>query len=214
MTTRFILQELITDTPPFRIHNTKIDTFIYEQDLPIMFLAQYDRLNDGIKAQKPLGDFFHHLNQKVTVAETCAILGIDAHHLKPATHIKFTGTTVMVWDDLPLALHLHFTNTAKDHQVSQYSSTKAIEEQIAHIMLSGSVSVLHKSHDKTLVSMDLSDDEFLISPNTHYTALPNSHALATTQILNHIRHTNPKSMEVLEIALHDAVLTYFTAHFN
>lgn len=57
MTDRFILQEVLTDDVPFRVHNVKIDKFIYEQDLPLMLLAHYDRLSDELKIQKPLTDF-------------------------------------------------------------------------------------------------------------------------------------------------------------
>ena len=104
MTDLFILQEVLTDDVPFRVHNVKIDKFICEQDLPLMLLAHHDRLSDELKTQKPLTEFFGRINDKVTTAQACAIFGVSSDSLRPATHIKITGTTVIVWDDFPLAL--------------------------------------------------------------------------------------------------------------
>ncbi len=211
MTERFILQELLTDDLPFRVHNVKIDKFLCEQDLPLMLLAHYDRLSDALKAQKPLTDFFTRLNDKVTAQEACTIFGVPEGSLRPAMHIKITGTTVIVWDDFPLALHLHFTNTAKDSQTTDQRDIKqAVAEQIERLLLSGHVNVLHKNPAKTLVSVNLEDDEFLIMPSDSYTPLPNSHALATTQILNHIRHISPRAMAYLNHALADKIMEHLS----
>lgn len=214
MTDTFILQELITDDLPFRVHNVKIDKFIYTQDLPIMLLAHYDRLSDDIKAQKPLSDFFGRINDRVTTDEACAIFGIDHSHLHSATHLKITGTTVIVLDDFPLALHLQFTNTAKETQTLDTSDLhQALQEQIDNILLSGNVNILHKNNAKTLISIDLSDNEFVITPHEQYTRLPNAHALATTQILNHLKQTTPRAMSYLNHALHEKIMSYFNEHY-
>lgn len=209
MSDTFILQEILTSTAPFRVHNVKIDKFLCQQDLPMMLLAHYDRLSDELKAQKPLSNFFMQINNKVTTQEACQIFGVSFNELRPATHIKFTGTSVIVWDEFPLALHLQFTNTAKDSQTSDKPTQEAILEQTKRLLLSGNVNVLHKNTAKTLISVDLSDDEFIITPNDTYTRLPNSHALATTQILNHLKDTNPNAMAYLEQALVDKVLEHF-----
>ncbi|STZ08637.1 Uncharacterised protein [Moraxella caprae] len=214
MTDRFILQEVLTDDVPFRVHNVKIDKFIYEQDLPLMLLAHYDRLSDELKIQKPLTDFFGQMNDKVTTAQACAIFGVSPDSLRPATHIKITGTSVIVWDEFPLALHLQFTNTAKDSQTTdERDITQAVADEIGNILLSGNVNVLHKNTAKELVSIDLSDDEFVITPSDNYTRLPNSHALATTQILNHIRHTTPQAMAYLSHALRDKIMEHVQERF-
>lgn len=214
MTDRFVLQEVLTDNVPFRVHNVKLDKFICEQDLPLMLLAHYDRLSDELKAQKPLTDFFGQMNGKVTTAQACAIFGVSPDSLRPATHIKITGTTVIVWDDFPLALHLQFTNTAKDSQTTdEHDITQAVADEIDNILLSGNVNVLHKNTAKELVSVDLSDDEFVITSSDNYIRLPNSHALTTTQILNHIRHTAPQAMAYLSHALHDKIMKYAQERF-
>lgn len=209
MSDTFILQEILTSPTPFRVHNVKIDKFLCQQDLPMMLLAHYDRLSDELKAQKPLSNFFMQINNKVTTQEACQIFGVSFNELRPATHIKLTGTSVIVWDEFPLALHLQFTNTAKDSQTSDKPAQEAILEQTKRLLLSGNVNVLHKNTAKTLISVDLSDDEFIITPNDTYTRLPNSHALATTQILNRLKDTNPNAMAYLEQALVDKVLEHF-----
>ena len=214
MTDRFILQEVLTDDEPFRVHTLKIAKFICAQDLPLMLLAHSDPLSDELKAQKPLTDFFGRMNDKVTTAQACAIFGVSPDSLSPATHIKITGTTVIVWDDFPLALHLQFTNTAKDSQTTdERDITQAVADEIDNILLSGNVNVLHKNTAKELVSVDLSDDEFIITPSDSYTRLPNSHALATTQILNHIRHTTPQAMAYLNHALRDKIMEHAQERF-
>lgn len=214
MTDLFILQEVLTDDVPFRVHNVKIDKFICEQDLPLMLLAHHDRLSDELKTQKPLTEFFGRINDKVTTAQACAIFGVSSDSLRPATHIKITGTTVIVWDNFPLALHLQFTNTAKDSQITdEIDTVQAVANEIDNILLSGNVNVLHKNTSKTLMSVDLHDDEFIITPNDGYTRLPNSHALATTQILNHIRHTTPQAMAYLSHALHDKIMGHVQERF-
>lgn len=114
MTDTLILQELITDAVPFRVHNVKIDKLICECDLPMMFLSHYDSLPDDIKTERPLGDFLQYSTQKMTAEQANSLLSLAPNTIKYATHIKITGTTVFVWDELPLALHLQFTNTSKD----------------------------------------------------------------------------------------------------
>lgn len=209
MTERFILQEILTDDVPFRVHNVKLDKFICQNDLPMMFLSHFDQLDDATKSQKN-HLLIKHLNDKVTAQESCQILGVPAGTIRPATHIKITGTSVIVLDDFPLAVHLQFTNTAKDTQALYGNDLTALVAQEAkNFVLSGNVNVLHKSSKNTLVSVDLTDHEFVINPSESYTRLPNTHALATTQVLNHLNATTPKALDYLQQAIFDKVMAYF-----
>ncbi|TWV81601.1 hypothetical protein [Moraxella sp. VT-16-12] len=193
MTDTFILQEFIINDTSFRVHNVKIDKLICERDLPMMFLAHYDSLPDDIKTDKPLATFLKYSTQKMTTQEAATLLGLPPNTIKPATHIKITGTTVLVWDDFPLALHLQFTNTAKEFQTHYDGEpSRLMQKEAQAFAFSGNVHVLHKTTTKTLISVDLSDDEFTIAPNESYTRLPNSHALATTQILNIAKDKSPQ----------------------
>ncbi|WP_066805570.1 hypothetical protein [Moraxella oblonga] len=213
MTDTFILQELITDNLPFTVHNVKIDTFICQRDLPLLFLTHYDSLPKNIKTDKPLGDFFAHATQKMTTHEANALLGLPPNTLKPATHVKITGTSVIVLHDFPLALHLQFTNTAKETQIHYGDDLpQFIQGEAKNFLLSGNVNVLHKSTTKTLISVDLSDDEYLITPQESYSRLPNSHALAVTQILNTLKYKSPQALDYLTIAVVAKVMEHFDNH--
>lgn len=193
MTDTLILQELITDAVPFRVHNVKIDKLICECDLPMMFLSHYDSLPDDIKTERPLGDFLQYSTQKMTAEQANSLLSLAPNTIKYATHIKITGTTVFVWDELPLALHLQFTNTSKDFQTHYGSDVQAlIGIEASNFAFAGNVNVLHKNTAKTLISVDLSDNEHPITPNDGYTRLPNTHALATTQLLNIAKVKSPQ----------------------
>lgn len=214
MTDTFILQELIADNLPFAVHNVKIDTFVCQRDLPLLFLAHYDSLPDDIKAEKPLGDFFAHATQKMTAHEASTVLGLPPNTLKPATHVKITGTSVIVLHDFPLALHLQFTNTAKETQTYYGNDLpQFIKSEAQSFSLSGNVNVLHKTSAKTLVSVDLSDDEFLITPQDSYSRLPNSHALAVTQILNTLKYKSPQALDYLTVAIVAKVMEHFETHY-
>lgn len=206
MTTTFILQEIISENLPFRVHNVKIDKFIATQDLPMMFLAHYDSLPDEIKAQKPLGQLLQRMNDEMTADQACQLLHLPQGTIKPATHIKITGTSVIVLDDFPLALHLQFTNTAKKTQTLYGNDLPAlIEQEARNYVLTGNVHVLHKNQAKTLISMDLNDDELTIAQNDGYTRLPNTHSLATTHTLNTLKDNHPQHLEYLSRAIVDKV---------
>lgn len=210
MTDTFILQNLLTDDLPFVVHNVKLDKFVCQRDLPLMFLAHYDSLPDTIKNDKPLGKFLTHANDKLTAEEACHLLGLPPNTIKPATHIKITGTSVIVLHDFPLAVHLQFTNTAKDAQIHYGNDTAHfVHTEAQNFAFAGNVNILHKSHNKTLISVDLSDNELTIAPSDGYTRLPNSHALATTQILNLIKHKSPQTLQYLSHAITDKVMTHF-----
>lgn len=209
MTDTFILQELITDDLPFRVHNVKIDTFVCQQDLPMMFLSHYDRLPDDIKTQHPLDmALLKRMNDKMTTQDACALLNLPPSTLRPATHIKIAGSSVIVLDDFPLALHLRFTNTAKENQAifAKEDIATLVREEAGKFLLCNSVNVLHKNPTKTLVSIDLEDDEFVIMPSDGYTCLPNSHSLATTQILNTLNSKSPQTLAYLKNAIIDKAL--------
>ena len=210
MTDTFILQELITDGTPFRVHNVKIEKLICERDLPMMFLAHYDSLSDDIKADKPLAMFLKHSTQKMTSQEAAKLLGLPTNIIKPATHIKIIGTTVLLWEEFPLALHLQFTNTAKEFQTHYGNDTMAsMQKEASNFAFSGNVHVLHKTPTKMLISIDLSDDEFTITPNETYTRLPNNHSLATTQLLNIAKDKSPQYLADLTKSITTKVLDSF-----
>lgn len=209
MTDTFVLQELLIDpNVPFRVHNVKLDKFICQNDLPMMFLSHFDSLDDTTKSQKN-HLLIKHLNDKVTAQEACQILTLPAGTIRPATHIKITGTTVIVLDDFPLAVHLQFTNTAKETQTIYGNDLTALVAQEAkNFVLSGNVNVLHKTPTKTLISVDLEDNEYPIAPADGYARLPNTHALATTQVLNTLKHNSPQVLQYLG----DAILAKVMAH--
>ena len=210
MTTTFVLQELLTDPDvPFRVHNVKVDKLICTPDLPLMLLAHYDSLDDAIKAENPLTpQLLLRMNDKVTTQQACEILGLPQGTIRPATHIKISGTTVIVCDDFPLALHLHFTNTAKETQtVYGVSNAELIKAQAENFLLTGNVNILHKNTQKTLISLDNHENELTIAQNDGYTALPNVHTLATTGVLNELKHRSPQALAFLQEAIVHKVMS-------
>lgn len=210
MTTTFVLQELLTDPDvPFRVHNVKIEKLICTPDLPLMLLAHYDSLSDELKQAHPLTpNLLLRMNDKVTTEQACAILGVPQGSIRPATHIKISGTTVIVCDDFPLALHLHFTNTAKETQaIHGISHGDLIKAQAENFLLTGNVNVLHKNPKKTLISLDNHDNELTIDTNDGYTTLPNVHALATTGVLNELKSRSPHALHFLQEAIVSKVLS-------
>lgn len=211
MSQTFILQELFSQDLPFRVHNVKIDTLLCQKDLPMMFLAHYDSLPDDIKAAKPLNlDLLKHMNDKVSADQACQLLGLPLGTIKPATHIKIIGTSVLVLDELPLAIHLQFTNTAKENQPLYGDNLQTlVQEEAKRYLLCGNVHILHKNPTNTLVSIDLEDNEFTIHTNDNYTRLPNAHALATTQTLNTLKNNTPQSLDYLTLAIDDKVMAHF-----
>ncbi|OOR91056.1 hypothetical protein B0181_03740 [Moraxella caviae] len=212
MTARtFVLQDLLCDDSlPWRVHNVKLEKIICEKDLPMMFLAHYDRLPDDIKAQKPLDlPMLKIMNEKVSAAQACQILGLPQGAIAPALHVKISGTTVIVCDSLPLALHLQFTNTAKDSQACHQDAQTALENEARRFLFAGNVHVLHKNPKIRLHSTDLSEHSFTVEPQAGYTRLPNSHALATTHTLNTLKDTTPNALKFLQDAIVDKVMASF-----
>ncbi|UNU73225.1 hypothetical protein LU293_09155 [Moraxella nasovis] len=207
----FILQELLyRGDVSFRVHNVKITNFLHGQDLPMMFLAHYDSLPDDIKNQKPLDlSLLKHMNDKVTAAMACDMLGLSHGTIKPANHLKVNGTSVIVFDDFPLALHLSFTNTAKENQTTYGSLSSLLSNLSTSILFTGNVHVLHKNPTKTLKSTDLNENTIIIAPQNDYTRLPNSHAMATTHVLNTLQQNSPKTLEFLTIAISERVFEHF-----
>lgn len=213
--TRFILQELLTDPDViFRTHNVKIDKFIIEKDLPMMFLAHYDSLPDDIKTDKPLTlPLLQRMNDKITAQTACQWLDLPSDTIKAATHIKISGTTVIVCDDFPLALHLFFTNTAKDTQAIYTNDlTQALAHEANGFVLTGNVHILHKNTTKHLCSVDFEDEEFTIAAHDGYTRLPNAHALATTHTLNLLKDRTPQALAYLSQSIHHKIMTHYETH--
>ncbi|MDO4699660.1 MAG: hypothetical protein Q4A69_03090 [Moraxella sp.] len=203
MSQPIVLQALFTEALPFRVHNVKIDTLLCQKDLPMMFLAHYDSLPDDIKAQKPLDiTLLQRMNDQMTAEQACTLLGLPQNTIQGAWHIKLIGTTVIVLDELPLAVHLQFTNTAKTTQSVYGNDPKAlVEQQAAQYVFAGNVHILHKNPANQLISIDLQGNEHVICPNDGYTRLPNAHALATTQTLNTLKSRQPLALVHLEQAI-------------
>lgn len=213
----FILQDILTIPDfVFRTHNVKIDQFIIQKDLPMMFLAHYDSLSDDLKADKPLDlSLLRRMNEKVTAQEACNILNLPKDSIQVATHIKITGTTVIVCDDFPLALHLNFTNTAKESQTTyQPNITQALDNEIANFLLAGNVNILHKNTTKTLTSLDFSEEAYIIQPNDGYTRLPNAHALSTTHTLNTLKDNSPQALSYLQQSIQDKIMSHYHDQFG
>lgn len=212
---KFVLQELLSSPEfIFRTHNVKLEKFIIEQDLPMMFLAHYDSLSDDIKANKPLDlSMLKLMNEQVTARQACQWLGLPQDTIKPATHIKISGTTVIVCDDFPLALHLTFTNTAKDTQATYDNNIQnALTKEANNFVLTGNVHVLHKNSAKALSSVDFHDEVYDIIQNDGYTRLPNSHALATTHTLNTLKDRTPQALQYLQDSICHKIMTHYEIH--
>lgn len=213
----FILQELLTEPDfIFRTHNVKIDKFIIKKDLPMIFLAHYDSLPEDIKAEKPLDlSMLKLMNEKVTAQTACQWLNLPDNTIKPATHIKISGTTVIVCDEFPLALHLSFTNTAKDTQaVYTNDIPQTLANETDGFVLTGNVHILHKNPNKQLISVDFDDEEFAIATHDAYIRLPNTHALATTHTLNLLKDRTPQALTYLQESIRHKVTTHYQTQYT
>lgn len=202
-----ILQELFTDPGfVFRVHNVKLATVDSSYDLPQMFLAHYDSLADDIKADLPLTpELLKKINTLVRADEASALLSLPSGSIRPAWHIKISGTAVIVCDALPLALHLQFTNTAKSSQAVYGEPSNLILQEAQRWQMAGNVNVLFKNPAYELVSIDLQGDRLTIEPHDGYVRLPNSHALATTHAINTLKHTQPDQLLYLDTAIIEKV---------
>lgn len=202
-----ILQELFTDPGfVFRVHNVKLATVDSSYDLPQMFLAHYDSLADDIKADLPLTPaLLKKINTLVRADEACALLSLPSGSIRPAWHIKISGTAVIVCDALPLALHVQFTNTAKSSQAVYGEPSSLILQEAARWQMSGNVNVLFKNPAYELVSVDLQGDTLSLPPHDGYVRLPNSHALATTHAINTLKNTQPDLLAYLDTAIIEKV---------
>lgn len=204
-----ILQELFGDTSfMFRVHNVKITSIDTAYDLPQMFLAHYDSLADEIKANLPLSTtLLKQINKKMTSNQACTLLGLPADSIRPAWHIKISGTAVIVCDALSLAIHSQFTNTAKSHQATYGNPDTLIKQEADKWQLSGNVNLLFKNPSYQLTSVDLQGEILNIKPYNGYVKLPNSHALATTHAINALKHGQPDTLSYL----HNAIIQKATA---
>ncbi len=205
----YILQSVLSDTAfTLRVHNVKLTQLSHAQDLPRMFLAHYDSLDDEIRAHTPLSaDLLKHINEMMHADDACRLLGLPAGTITPAHHIKLRGTTVIVCDALPLALHLQFTNTAKSSQALHGSDvSELIHNESKRWTLTGVVNVLHKTDNHALISHDMHGDELIISPNDGFITLPNQHSLTTTHTLNTLKDTDAERLALLDTAITEAVM--------
>lgn len=204
-----ILQELFADPGiVFRVHNIKLNAITTSYDLPQMFLAHYDSLADEIKADLPLTpEMLKQINVMMRADEASALLSLPSGSIRPAWHIKISGTAVIVCDALPLALHLQFTNTAKSSQAAYGEPDSLILQEAARWQMAGNVNVLFKNPAYELVSTDLQGDTLHLAPYDGYMRLPNSHALATTHVINTQKNHQPERLGYLG----DAIVEKITA---
>lgn len=212
---QFVLQSLFDDESlVFRVHNVKNIIVKHDMDLPQMFLAHYDSLADEIKAEHPLtADLLKKINQKTTAEQANTLLGLPSGTIRPAHHIKITGTAVIVCDSLPVALHISFTNTAKSSQALYGNEPSTmIEAEAQKWQLAGLVNVLHKNPKFTLISHDLSGESLIIEPTATFIQLPNAHALATTHAINTIKHDSPSKLQYLHERIVETVLASVNTH--
>ncbi len=211
MNEKLILQELLCDEEvPFRVHTARVEKFVCESDLPTLFLTHYDALSDEIKNQHPLTtELLQKTLTKVTAKQACQILGVTEGTISPKTHIKIVGKIVLVLDDLPLALRLTFTNTAKENQIVSSGEIQSLVEQEANLCLfSGAVDVLYKNSKQPLVSVCDTKDDYPIPVSEKYLCLPNSHSTATTTLFNEFKARTPK-LAYLNDAIASAVMAYY-----
>ncbi|OAU97115.1 hypothetical protein [Moraxella catarrhalis] len=204
-----ILQEVLFDASySFRVHNVKLGTLEAIHDLPQMFLAHYDQLDDDLKASTPLTPhLLKNLNTPMTTDEAITLLGLPPKSIAEPWHIKLGGTVVIACDTLSLAVHVNFTNTAKSHQTVYGDKQTLIKQEAEHWQLAGNVNVLFKNPAHDLVSVDLEDDRLVIETHGSYVRLPNSHALATTHAINTLKNTHPDALDYL----HQAIIEKVTA---
>lgn len=209
------LQTLLADeSVAFRVHNVKLTQVSCKADLPQMFLAHYDQLSDEIKEKKPITPLlFKQLGTLMSAAQAQQMLGIDSG-IPVAQHIKISGTTVLACDELSLALHLNFTNTAKPNQPCYGNNIPALlQEQAALWQMTGNVNVLNKSIS-SLVSHTLHEEVFEIEKSDGYTRLPNAHALATTHTINTLKDRNPERFTALSEAIIERVAQWDLSAFQ
>lgn len=205
------LQELLADDSViFRVHNIKLSTLTTQLDLPQMLLSHYDNLDETIKQNNPLTPkLLKQANLYLTASEANQHLNLPLGSVKPAHHIKIQGTCVVACDELLLALHLHFTNTAKPNQTAYGNDiSQLVRHEASCWKACGKVNILYK-HKNKLTSMDLHGDELHIHTSENYFSLPNTHALATTYIINQLRDEKPARFEFLQNAIVDKVMAEF-----
>ena len=218
-----ILQEILSQVP-FRVHNVKLDTLNVEHDRPMALLRHYDHLLDDIKSTITLDlPLLKRMNDEMHCAQAAALLGIDMQYFATPIHVKLSGTAVLVFDELTLAVFVNFTNTAKDSQVLfvddliqaatpttgrlQAATMAAVYQEAARIAFCGNAYVLYKQAQTIgeLMSVDLMGETWTIVTADDYIRLPNSHAMATTHTLNTLRdHRNESLIDVLS-AIQDKV---------
>lgn len=211
-TTQFLLQDLLSNPAViFRTHNVKITTLTHTKDLPQSLLAHFDNLDDDIKHSYTITpQIIKQFNTEMTTEQAAKILNLSLQVVRPAHHIKINGTAVIVCDDLPLALHLNFSNTAKANQaVYGQIPSELIRQQAERWQLSGNVNLLHKNPKHQIASCDLNDQLIAFDASPEYIRLPNDHAIATTHTLNQLKDNNPERLQFL----HDAIVEKVMQHF-
>lgn len=210
--TQFSLQTLLEDsTVVFRTHNVKITTLNHDRDLPQSLLAHFDNIDDDVKHNYTITpQLIKQFHSEMTAKQAAEILNLPPAVIRTAYHIKISGTAVIVCDELPLALHLHFSNTAKAHQaVYGNDLSELIKTQAERWQLSGNVNLLHKNPNHQITSYDLNEQAIVIDASQEYVRLPNDHALATTHTLNQLKDNNPERLQFLHDAIVEKIMQVF-----
>ncbi len=186
MSDPLVLQQLLTEPTLWQIHNCKIPQVQATYDAPLPLLAQYDSLNDDIKDAHPLSfEQLKQMNSPMSTAQAAQFLNIDWANFKKSWQIKYIGIVVIFCDSLQLALRLHFSNTAKTAQaVYVTSQDEAISDQADKWQVFGVVDILYKG---TLPLVSHADDELIITNHPSYQALPSSHSLSVSMLINNAK---------------------------
>ncbi len=186
MSDELIIQALLVDdSVTWQVHNCKLtqQSIVYDGNLSL--LAHYDTLDDELKCAHPLTmTLLKHMDKQLSADEAAAMIGVPASAIASAWQIKYVGRVVIFCEALQLALRIHFSNTSK-HANALYIKDKhtALMNEAANWRSFGVVDVLTKS-TRSYISLDTQNNELILTQNAQYQALPSSHSLAITQLLN------------------------------
>lgn len=182
MSESLILQSVLFDQVPWQVHNCKLAKSHIGFDEPLLFLAQYDTLDEDIKAQNPLNKtLLSRLNDKVTVSQAAQILNLDDNLFKKSWQIKYIGRAVLFCESLQLALRFYFSNTAKPAQ-TVYTKTldNALVSQADAWRAFGVVDVAYKGTLELVSQFDTT----LVIDTPVFSPLPNTHSLQILATIN------------------------------
>lgn len=190
MNDTLILQEaLLSNDLIWQVHNCKLSKCSCEFDTPISLLEHYNALPDELQDTDNLNfEVLKRLNEKMTIKDVSALLGIDEKNFKKSYQIKYLGSSVIFCEPLQIAIRLQFSNTAKPAQTVFLPNQKdALLNESHNWRAFGVVDVLYKGNG-TLVSISQDGNEYTILPSPSYQALPAEQSLSVLHLLNEVRH--------------------------